>query len=66
MSTEQRTLSGDEADCGRVRPQTLVKCHTCGEYILRSDQYAHPTDHRLVVPSWTTWNISKPLGVVGR
>ena len=48
--TEQRTLSGDEANCGRTRPQTLLRCHKCDEYILRRHRFGH--EHYLSVASW--------------
>ena len=50
MSAEQRTLSGDEANCGRVRPQTLVRCHKCDDHILRRQRFDH--EHDVYVSPW--------------
>lgn len=50
--TEQRTLTGKEADCGRTRPRTLLRCHKCDDYILRRERFDH--DHYLPVASWAS------------
>ena len=50
MSTEQRTLSGDEANCGRVRPHTLLRCYECDDYILRRERFEH--EHHVPAASW--------------
>jgi hypothetical protein len=48
--TEQQTLSGAAAVCGRTRPRTLIRCYKCGDYILRSDRYDH--EHDLHAMPW--------------
>jgi hypothetical protein len=48
--TEQRTLSGGIADCGRTRPTTLLRCRKCDAYILRRERFAH--EHDVSAASW--------------
>jgi hypothetical protein len=47
--TIQQTLSGDEAQCGRVRPSTLVYCYECGTHVLRRKR----SDHNIYTPRWS-------------
>jgi len=62
--TEQRTLTGREARCGRYRPQTLVYCHDCREYILRSALGEHGIPPR---PRWDNQFVEpRPENVDGR
>lgn len=39
----QQTLTGEEAE-ERTRPETMLWCETCEEFILRGDRFAHPHD----------------------
>lgn len=42
--TDQRTLSGAIADGGRKRPETMLWCARCCEWVLRSKRHSHPHD----------------------
>jgi hypothetical protein len=45
MATKQQTLTGEVADeDDRRRPQTMLWCEDCEEFILRSRQHDHPHD----------------------
>jgi hypothetical protein len=48
--TEQQTLTGKSAVSQRQRPQTLLRCSKCDDYILRSDRYDH--EHDVYAPPW--------------
>lgn len=37
----QQTLSGDEATCSRTRPETMVYCEECDEWLLRRQRHDH-------------------------
>lgn len=45
MSLEQQTLSGGTADVdddGRLTHGSMLWCHRCGEWLIRSKRYSHP------------------------
>lgn len=44
MEVQQQTLSGDEATCGRTRPETMVYCDDCDEWLLRHERFDHEHD----------------------
>ena len=48
MSVTQRTLTGEETDAERERPDTFLYVPETGEWILRSDR--HKIDHTAVEP----------------